>query len=153
MKYSKILLPMAGLAACMLISIAFAQEYLDGGYVGRSGYGDIAQYFTDPIFFSDPTGAQRQSWEEMNYPYFGADFFRDYAQPYQYIPGIYTGPFGVYPFNQKPYDSGFRQNSLDAMQWEPFQKNWTETLSYAKGSSSIKVYQNGAWITPQKYGT
>ena len=147
MKYGKILLLMAALATCMLISISFAQDYLDGGYVG-SYTGDIAQYFTDPIFFSDPIGAQRQSWEEMYYPYFGADFFRDSAQPYQYIPGIYTGPFGVYPFNQRPYDSGFRQNSLDAMQWEPFRKNWTETANYLRTSSSLKVYQNGIWVTP-----
>jgi hypothetical protein len=147
MKYGKILQCIAALAACLLMGIAFGQDYLDGGYVG-SYTGDIAQYFTDPIFFSDPLGAQRQSWEEMYYPYFGADFFRDYAQPYQYIPGIYTGPFGVYPFNQKPYDSGFRQNSLDAMQWEPFRKNWTETTNYLRTNSSLRIYRNGVWVTP-----
>ena len=125
MKYRKVLLPMAAFAACLLIGIAFGQDYLDGGYVGISDYGDIAQYFTDPIFFSDPTGAQRQSWEESYYPYFGAEFFRDYAQPYQFRPGIYTGPYGVYPFNQVPYDSGFRQTSLAGMQWVPFQSKRT----------------------------
>ena len=147
MKYGKILLPMAAFAACLLIGIAFGQDYLDGGYVG-SYSGDIAQYFTDPIFYSSPSGAGRQSWEQMYYPYFGAEFFRDYAQPYQFTPGIYTGPFGVYPFNPEPYYSDFRLSSLAGMQWEPFKKNWTETMNYTRTSSSMRVYQNGLWITP-----
>ena len=33
-----------------------AQDYLDGGYVGSGDSGDIAQYFTDPIFRS-PSGS------------------------------------------------------------------------------------------------
>jgi hypothetical protein len=148
MKNDKILLCMAVLSACLLIGIACGQDYLDGGYVGRSGGSDIAQYFTDPIFSPGPIGVQRQSWEQMYYPYFGAQFFRDYAQPYQFRPGIYPGPYGVYPFNPEPYYSDFRLSSLAGMKWEPFQKNWTETLNYASASSSIKVYQNGLWVTP-----
>ena len=148
MKYGKILLPVAAIAACLLTGIAFAQDYLDGGYVGGSGGSDIAQYFTDPIFNSNPMGAQRQNWEQTYYPYFGAEFFQDYAQPYQFTPGTYPGPFGVYPFNPVPYYSDFRLNSLAGQQWEPFQKNWTETVNYLRTSSSMKVYQNGVWIAP-----
>ena len=148
MKYGKILLGMAALVACLMIGIAFGQDYLGGGYVGRSDGGDIAQYFTDPIFSPGSAGAQRQSWEQMYYPYFGAEFFRDYAQPYQFRPGIYPGPFGVFPYNPEPYYSDFRLSSLAGMQWEPFQKNWTETQDYAKASSSMRVYQNGFWVTP-----
>ena len=148
MKYGKILLGMAALVACLMIGIAFGQDYLGGGYVGRSGGGDIAQYFTDPIFSPGTAGAQRQSWEQMYYPYFGAEFFRDYAQPYQFRPGIYPGPFGVFPYNPEPYYSDFRLSSLAGMQWKPFQKNWTETQNYAKASSSMRVYQNGFWVTP-----
>ncbi len=59
MKYGKILLPMAAIAACLLMGIAFGQDYLDGGYVGGSSGSDIGQYFTDPIFFSDPTGSTK----------------------------------------------------------------------------------------------
>jgi len=147
MKYGKILLPMAAIAAFLLISIAFGQDYLGGGYVGSST-GNIAQYFTDPIFSSNPTGAQRQNWEQTYYPYFGAQFFQDYAQPYQFTPGTYAGPYGVYPFNPLPYYSDFRLSSLAGQQWEPFQKNWTETMNYLRTSSSMRVYQNGAWIAP-----
>jgi len=148
MKFGKILLPMAAFAACLMIGIAFGQDYLEGGYVGRSDGSDIAQYFTDPIFYTDPTGAQRQSWEQMYYPYFGAEFFRDYSQPYQFKPGIYPGIFGVYPYNPVPYYSDFRLSSLAGMQWEPFQKNWAETLNYVRASSSMRIYQNGVWVTP-----
>ena len=147
MKYGKILLPIAAIAACLLMGIAFAQDYLDGGYVG-SYRDDIAQYFTDPIFSSNPMGAQRLSWEQTYYPYFGAEFFQDFAQPYQFTPGTYPGPFGVYPFNPVPYYSDFRLSSLAGQQWEPFQKNWTETVNYLRTSSSMRVYQNGVWIAP-----
>ncbi len=150
MKYSKILLPMAAFAACLLMGNAFGQDYLEGEYVGRSDGSEIAQYFTDPIFY---IGAGRQSWEQMYYPYFGAEFFRDYYQPNPFVPPTYTGPFGVYPFNPEPYYSDFRLNSLAGMEWEPFKKNWSETVNYTKTSSSLRVYQNGAWITPQKIAT
>jgi hypothetical protein len=148
MKYIKIMQCITALAACLLISIACGQEWLEGGYVGRSDGSDIAQYFTDPIFYSNPTGAQRQSWEQMYYPYFGAEFFRDYSQPYQFKSGIYPGIFGVYPLNPEPYYSDFRLNSLAGMQWGTFQKNWSETLNYAKTSSSMRLYQNGVWVVP-----
>jgi hypothetical protein len=134
----------------LLIGSACGQEdYLEGGYVGSSSGSDIAQYFTDPIFFSSPTGAQRQGWEQNYYPYFGDEFFRDYVQPYQFRPGIYPGPYGIYSFNPEPFYSDFRLKSLAGMQWEPFQKSsWSETINYAKTRSSMRVYQNGVWISP-----
>ena len=101
-----------------------------------------------PYLLHQTLPGERQSWEQTYYPYFGAEFFNDYTQPYQFRPGIYTGPFGAYPYNQVPYDSEFRISSLAGMQWEPFQKNWTKTLNYTRTSSSLKVYQNGVWITP-----
>jgi hypothetical protein len=64
----------------------------------------------------------------------------DYAYPYQFRNGTYPGPYGVYPFNPLPYYSDFRLNSLAGMQWEPFQKNWSATMDYAKTESSFKVY-------------
>ena len=107
---------------CLLISIGSGQDWLEGGYVG-SYTGDIGQYFTDPIFYSNP-------------------------QPYQFKPGIYPGPYGVYPFNPMPYYSDFRLNSMAKMNWEPFQKNWYKTMDYARTRSSMRVYQNGVWISP-----
>jgi hypothetical protein len=135
MIYRKILPYITVFALCFLISIACGQEWLGGGYVGPYG-GDIAQYFTDPIFSPN----QRQSSEMIYYPYFGAEFFRDYAYPYQFRNGTYPGPYGVYPFYSSPYYSDFRLKSLAGMNWEPFQKNWAETMDYAKTKSSVRVY-------------
>jgi hypothetical protein len=53
---------------------------------------------------------------------------------------IYPGPYGVYTFNPLPYYSDFRLNSLGGMNWEPFQKNWSETMNYAQTKSSFRVY-------------
>ncbi len=100
---------------CLLTSIAGGEDWLEGGFV-RSYSGDIAQYFTDPIFY--PTG----------------------GQPYQFKSGIYPGPYGVYPFYPSPYYSDFRLNSLAGMNWEPFQKNWAKTVEYAQTKSSFRVY-------------
>ncbi len=36
----------------MLIAVASGQDYLDGGYARSGNYGDVGQYFTDPIFSS-----------------------------------------------------------------------------------------------------
>ena len=120
---------------CLLISIACGQEWLDGGYVGPYS-GDIAQYFTDPIFYPN----QRQSLGADVLPLLWRRVFQDYAYPYQFRTGTYPGPYGVYPFNPSPYYSDFRLNSLAGMNWEPFQKNWSETMDYAKTKSSFRVY-------------
>jgi hypothetical protein len=117
MMHRKILPCITVFALCLLIGISFGQDWLGGGYVG-SYHGDIGRYFTDPIFRTNPVG----------------------GQPYQFRSGIYPGPYGVFPFNPLPYYSDFRLNSLAGMQWEPFQKNWSATMDYAKTKSSFKVY-------------
>jgi hypothetical protein len=117
MMHRKILPCITVFALCLLIGISFGQDWLGGGYVG-SYHGDIGRYFTDPIFRTNPAG----------------------GQPYQFRSGIYPGPYGVFPFNPLPYYSEFRLNSLAGMQWEPFQKNWSSTMDYAKTKSSFKVY-------------
>jgi len=41
----------------LLLSASNGQEdYLGGGYVGSGDYGDLRQYFTDPIFFAPNSG-------------------------------------------------------------------------------------------------
>lgn len=141
------LLPLLALAAAfLLIGIVLGQEWLEGGYAGRSYDSDIDQYFTDPIFYTNPQAGQ--SWRQIYYPYFGEAFFQDYALPYQYRPGIYTGPFGVFPYNPLPYYSDFRLKSLAGMKWEPFKKNWTQTMNFTRRSSSMRVFQNGMWVIP-----
>jgi hypothetical protein len=131
----------------LLIGMAGGQDWLEGGYVGRSYDSDIAQYFSEPIFYPNPSSIQPNGWQAY-YPYSGGEFFRDYAQPYQFRPGIYPGPYGVYPYNPEPYYSDFRLRSLMGLQWEPFQKNWSKTVDFAKTSSSMRVFQNGVWVTP-----
>jgi hypothetical protein len=143
MTYKKILPYITLFTLCLLNSLACGQDYLDGGYVGPYG-GDIAQYFTDPIFSPN----QQQSWGTMYYPYFGTEFFRDYAYPYQFRNGTYPGPYGVYPFYQSPLYSDFRLNSIAGMDWEPFQKNWAETMDYAQTKSSFRVYQGSSNTNP-----
>jgi hypothetical protein len=36
----------------LFCATAFAGDWLEGGYVGSPDYGEIRQYFTDPIFYS-----------------------------------------------------------------------------------------------------
>ena len=135
MIYRRISPYVAAFILCLLISIGCGQDWLDGGYVGSYSW-DAAQYFTDPIF--NPN--QRQIGEQIYYPYFGEEFFRDYAYPYQFRNGTYPGPYGVYPFYQTPYYSDFRLSSLAGMESAPLQKNWSETLNYAQTKSSFRVY-------------
>lgn len=35
-----------------LMAVSSAGDWLEGGYVGKGSYGDVRQYFTDPIFYS-----------------------------------------------------------------------------------------------------
>ena len=35
-----------------LFATVFAEDWLEGGYVGSPSHGEIRQYFTDPIFYS-----------------------------------------------------------------------------------------------------
>ena len=36
----------------LLYATASAGDWLEGGYVDSSNYGEIKQYFTDPIFYT-----------------------------------------------------------------------------------------------------
>ena len=46
----------AAFTACLLIGFGYGQDYLEGGFVRSGDYGDIQQYFTDPIFYSPGSG-------------------------------------------------------------------------------------------------
>ena len=103
---------------CLMIGITCGQDWLGGGYVG-SYTGDIGKYFTDPIFYSSPI----------------------VGQTYQSNAGYYPGPYGVFPYyGTMPWYSDFRLNSLGKMTWQPFQKNWSETMEYAQTKSSFRTY-------------
>ncbi|MFB3764584.1 MAG: hypothetical protein ACE14P_04980 [Methanotrichaceae archaeon] len=49
----------------MLIATSSGQDYLDGGYAGSGDYGDIGQYFTDPIFYSPGYASSDPAVSEM----------------------------------------------------------------------------------------
>jgi hypothetical protein len=44
------------LLALLLSASPGQDDYLGGGYVGRGDYGDMGQYFTDPIFYMPNSG-------------------------------------------------------------------------------------------------
>jgi hypothetical protein len=118
MTTKRIILYLSAVALCLLIGIACGEDWLGGGYVG-SYSGDIGLYFTDPIFYSNPI----------------------VGHAYQSKSGFYPGPYGVYPYSPiLPYYSDFRLNSLAGLVWEPFYKNWSETMEYAQTKSSFRVY-------------
>ena len=100
-------------------------DWLEGGYVGSPDYGEIRQYFTDPIFYMRVPATQPLR------------FFRP-GQSFYPIANMSTYP----PY---AWQSEFRNRSLAAMQWESFEKNWTATVIYAKGRSSFRVLEKGAW--------
>ncbi|HOV82566.1 MAG TPA: hypothetical protein PLN19_00010 [Methanothrix sp.] len=107
------------LIIALLSMTACAGDWLEGGYVGSANYGEIRQYFTDPIFYTRVPVSQPLS------------FYRPYITTYPY------------PFYAT--QSEFRNQSLAAMQWDPFVKNWTSTMSYAASKSSFRVFEGGSW--------
>lgn len=63
------------LGLLIVVLVSQGQDYLDGGYVGRGNYGDVGQYFTDPIFYSPDSGhyvspdpAVREMQESLDRP-------------------------------------------------------------------------------------
>lgn len=108
---------LSAIVLCLMIGIVCGQDWLEGGYV-KTYSGDIGKYFTDPIFYSNPI----------------------VGHTYQSKAGFYPGPYGVFSYyNTLPYYSDFRLNSLGKMTWEPFQKNWSETMEYAQTKSSFRT--------------
>ena len=99
---------------------ASAAYWLEGGFVGSPDYGEIRQYFTDPIFYTRVPVSSPLSF---------------------YKPNIHNTY--IYPFYA--VQSEFRNQSLAKMQWDPFKKNWTATMTYATRKSSFKIQEGGGW--------
>ncbi|MFB3765418.1 MAG: hypothetical protein ACE14P_09245 [Methanotrichaceae archaeon] len=113
----------------LLIGITCGQDWLGGGYVGSSG----------TIY--DPGLAGMMQWLDTPIYYY-------YYPSYPAGGALYPGLYGAYPFSPLPYYSDFRQNSLSGMDWEPFQKNWSETMDYAQTKSSFRIYPRPANAYP-----
>ncbi len=136
----------------MLISVSYGSDWLGGGYVGSGNYGEARQYFTDPIFkMKVPITSSGSYYPALD----RTTFFRE-----PIVLGKYTGKYTIrYPalsyqspanmsisiYPPTAWQSDLRNSSLAAMQWEPFQKNWTSTMVYAGSRSSFKVKDGGSW--------
>jgi hypothetical protein len=140
MKSGKILLCMTVLV-CLAVQ-ACAQDPLGLGSSGSS-MGSGGDWIS-PNMGQTSGGSSMGSSGDWISPNMGRKY------PTNWMEGgfFYPGPFGVYPYNPSPYYSDFRLSSLAGMQKGFFQKNWTETLNYVRASSSMRVYQNGLWVTP-----
>lgn len=133
-----------------LIAVSHGSDWLEGGYVGSGNYGEVRQYFTDPIFKTKVPVTSSSAY----YPALDRKvFFREPIALGKYT-GKYTARFpalsyqspaniSIYP--PTAWQSDFRNSSLAAMQWESFQKNWTRTINYASTRSSLKVKEGGSW--------
>lgn len=144
MIYGRILLPLI-YAALLLLVGSSAADWLEGGNVGSIDRNEILPYFSDPIFYMPiPSYSQSYPYRSQYYNY-SRPVIQLGKYPYSRYWGTYPG--GEYPLSEEPRSSEFRQSSLASMQWTPFQKNWTEAVSYAKTSSSLRVFQGGEWKT------
>ncbi len=144
--HGRILFSLTVLAALFLLPGSSSADWLEGGYVGPIDRNEILPYFSDPIFYMPvPSGSQSYYYIQRYYNYSRPDVIRLGRYPYLTFWATYPG--GSYPPNDEPRGSEFRQSSLAAMQWTPFQKNWTETMRYAQKYSSLRVNQGGEWKT------
>jgi hypothetical protein len=124
----------------LLIGISSA-GWLNGG----PNYAEWRSYFSDPIFYSG--GPYSKIDNSPYYPYFGEGFFRDPVQPIQ-LGSVVRQPSQDL---SQPYRSKFRDVPFEDPYPLVFRKNWTQTMNYAKNSSSIQIYLNGNWTTMERW--
>jgi hypothetical protein len=98
---------------------AISSGFLNEGYVASSGSSIAAQYFTDPIFFTKVPASQPLG------------FYTPYIVNLSYYPAYSV-------------QSQFENSSITALPLQPFNK-WATSSNFVQGSSSVKVYSNGAW--------
>lgn len=130
----------------MLIAVSYGSDWLDGGYVGRGNYGEIRQYFTDPIFYTRVPVSSYSTY----YPALDRKvFFREPIVLGKYTARSpllsYQSPANTSVYPPTAWQSEFRNKSLAAMEWESFHKNWTRTMTYASTRSSLKIKEEGQW--------
>lgn len=131
----------------MLTTVSYGSDWLEGGSVGRGNSEGIQQYFTDPIFFTRVPVSPPGSFYQAHYktPLLREPLYLGkYAVWYQ---GLNKGPSNISIYPSTPWQSEFRNSSLAAMEWGSFQTNWTSTLVLARTKSSLKVLQNGIWMS------
>jgi hypothetical protein len=129
----------------MTMSVSSGSDWLEGGEVGRGDYGEIQQYFTDPIFFTRvPVSSPGPIYQAHDRTPLRREplYLGKYAVRSELL---YRSPSNISVYPSTPWQSEFRNGSLAAMEWGSFQTNWTSTLILARTKSSLKVLQNGIW--------
>ncbi|NYT02382.1 MAG: hypothetical protein GKC10_06480 [Methanosarcinales archaeon] len=97
----------------------------------------------------DAIRIERQRFESPYYPYFGEKFLT-WGEGYTGFPfegSLFTRPQPVMP-TIGPLTSEMRFNLEMFQSWDRFQKNWTRTQEFLRGSSSLRVFRQGSWVTP-----
>lgn len=133
-----------------LIAVSHGGDWLEGGYVGSGNYGEVRQYFTDPIFYTKvPTTSSSAYYPALDRKVFLREPITLGKHTGKYtiaFPALsYQSPANISIYPPTAWQSDFRNRSLAAMQWESFQKNWTSTMNYASTRSSLKVKDGGVW--------
>lgn len=121
----------------LLVGIASA-DWLEGS----PDYNEIRSYFSDPIFYTNPSESQLSSARTPHYPYFGEGFFKEPLRLGEGAVRMEREMRATYP---SPLQSEFRTSSLAGMEWGEIHRNWTYTLNFAKHNSSFKVFAEGRW--------
>ncbi|MCJ7445250.1 MAG: hypothetical protein MUO26_12135 [Methanotrichaceae archaeon] len=135
------------IALSLLCAIASTGDWLEGGYVDSSNYREIRQYFTDSIFYTKIPVSQPISMHNI---YDTTPIFRDPLYLGLYTPRYPQNIFRSTPIIGYPnfaWQSDFRNQSLAAMHWDSFKKNWTSTMNVARSKSSFRVLEDGFWKT------
>jgi hypothetical protein len=128
----------------LMMTVSCGSDWLEGGSVGPGNYGEIRQYFTDPIFYTRIPVPAPASFYQPN----GVGLLREplylgkYAIRYSQA---YPSNISIYP--AYPWQSEFRNSSLTTMEEGSVQANWTGALIFARTKSSLKVLQNGVWTS------
>jgi len=127
---------------CLAVQ-AFAQDPLGLGSSGSS-MGSGGDWIS-PNMGMGSSGSSMGSSGDWISPNMGLSYPTNWMEGNKFY---YPGPFGVYPYDPEPYYSDFRLNSLAGMNWEPFQKNWSQTMDYAQTKSSFRAYQGSSYTNP-----
>jgi hypothetical protein len=75
------------LAFLVVLAVSHGQDPLEGGYVGRGDNSEIAQYFTDPIFYAPSGGAVGGAQESAGTQRQGVALGSTVARPVAATPG------------------------------------------------------------------
>jgi hypothetical protein len=139
-------------AFSLLCATAFASDWLEGGYVGSPDYGEIRQYFTDPIFYSSLPASKTTG---MYSTYGTMTGFKPplalgkYSQKYLQSPSQSRYSFSTWPAKLGGYPSYAQPYQQPT---SPILGNTPLTIKYPS-PRKIDVYVDGVYIGSALSGT